>query len=71
MNVSITFSLWCRTGYAFGESRFALRQQPKKDKQNVDVVPPGKISADAHELNLIDYRPTDPTTKWLPHRLFC
>jgi len=25
------------------------RQQPEKDKQNVDFAPPGKISADAHD----------------------
>jgi len=25
------------------------RQQFENDKQNVDVAPPGKISADAHE----------------------
>jgi len=28
---------------------FALhREQPEKDKQNVDIAPQGKISADAH-----------------------
>ena len=45
-----TFSLWCRKGEAFCVRPFALhRQQPEKDKQNVDFVPPpGKISADAH-----------------------
>ena len=31
---------------------FALhRQQPDKDEQNVDVAPPGRISADAHVLS--------------------
>jgi len=29
--------------------KFALhRQQPQKDKQNVDFAPPGKKSADPH-----------------------
>jgi len=33
--------------------QFALhRQQPEKDKQNVDFAPPGKISADAHGTEL-------------------
>jgi len=36
-------------GKAFCERLFALhRQQPEQDKQNFDVSPPGKISADAH-----------------------
>jgi len=39
-------SMGRRKGKAFRECRFALhRQQPEKDKQNVDVAPPGKISA--------------------------
>jgi len=33
---------------------FALhRQQTEKDKQNVDFAPPGKVSADAHDHNLL------------------
>ena len=35
-------------GKALCERPFALhRLKPEKDKQNVDVVPPGQISADA------------------------
>ena len=50
------FCLWCRKGKAFiCERRFALyRQQLKKDNQNVDVVPPGKNSADAHVCGFHD-----------------
>jgi len=37
-------------GEAFCERPFALhRQQAEKDKQTVDVAPPGKICADAHD----------------------
>jgi len=40
---------WGRKGKAFCERPFALhRQQSEKDKQNLDVATPGKISADAH-----------------------
>jgi len=42
-NVAVTWciSLWCRKGKAFCERLFALhRQQPEKDKQNVDCDPP-------------------------------
>jgi len=40
--------LWSRKGKAFCEHSFALdREKPKKDKQNVDLDHPGKISADA------------------------
>ena len=40
------FSLWCRNIKAFCENLFALqRQQPKKHKQNVHVVPSWKKSA--------------------------
>jgi len=43
------FSLWCRNTKAFCERPFALqRPQPENNKQNVDVVPPGKVSAAAH-----------------------
>jgi len=39
-------------GKAFCERPFALhRQQPEHDERNVDVVPPGKISADARAKN--------------------
>jgi len=42
-------SLSCRNNKELCERPFALqRQQHEKDKQNVDVAPPGKISADAH-----------------------
>jgi len=38
-----------RKGKEFCERPFVLeRQQPKNDKQNVDVPPAGKISADGH-----------------------
>jgi len=41
--------LWCRNGKAFCEGPFTLhRQQLENYKQNVDVAPSGKISADAH-----------------------
>jgi len=41
-----------RNGKTFRERMFALhRQQPDKDEQNVDVAPPGRISADAHVLS--------------------
>jgi len=43
----------CRNGEEFRESTFTLhRQQPDKDQQNVNVAPPGKISADAHAQNV-------------------
>ena len=43
------FSLWCRKCKSFCERPFLLhRQQSEKDKQNIGVAPPGKISADAH-----------------------
>jgi len=39
----------CSKVKAVREGIFALHcQQPDKDKQNVDVAPPGKISADAN-----------------------
>jgi len=54
------FSLWCRKGKAFCEHPFALRhQQPEKDKQNGDVPPSGKISADPHVDQYEDYGPID------------
>jgi len=41
--------LCCRKGKAFCERQFALlRQQLEKDKRNVNVASPGKISADTH-----------------------
>jgi len=52
------FSLWCRKGKAFCERVFALhRQQHGKDKQNIEFVPPGKISADSHasDLNFLKF----------------
>jgi len=43
-------------GKTFCERPFALhRQQAEKDKQNVDVAHPGKISADAHARGLRYY----------------
>jgi len=42
--------LSCRNSKTFRERTLALhRQQPDKNQQNVDVSPPGKISADAHD----------------------
>jgi len=39
----VALSLWFRNSKAFCEHPFALqRQQPEKDKQNVDVAPPWK-----------------------------
>jgi len=44
--------LWCRNGKGFCEGPFALhRQQLENYKQNVNVAPPGKISADAHDID--------------------
>jgi len=38
-----------RKGKEFCERQFALdRQQPESDKQNFDVAPAGKLSADLH-----------------------
>jgi len=43
-----------RKSNAFCERQFALhRQPPEKYKQNADVAPPGKISADAKERGLV------------------
>jgi len=53
--VAVTWgiSLWCWKGKAFGERPFALhRQQPEKDKQNVDFTPHGHIFGDAHGLKV-------------------
>jgi len=38
------FSLWCRKSKAFVKVHLHCI-----DKRNVDVAPPGKISADAHQ----------------------
>jgi len=44
-----TLSFGRRKGKAFCQPPFALhRQQFENYEQNVDVCPPGKISADAH-----------------------
>jgi len=41
-STSFWLHYWCRKDKAF------CFQQPEKDKQHVDIAPPGKISAHAH-----------------------
>ena len=50
VTITVKYNLFlCRKGKALCEYPDALhRQQPEKDKQNIDVAAPGKISADAH-----------------------
>ena len=47
------FSLWCRKGKAFCECALALYwQQHGEDKQNIELVPPRNVSANARASDL-------------------
>ena len=47
--------MWCRKGKAFVKVNFhCIVRNLKKDKRNIDVAPPGKLSAETHDNDLYD-----------------